>query len=72
MHFLVTGDLAQWLCMLAALAEDTGPVLSTNMMAQNHLQNSISRDLDTPLSSPWIPGMHMVCVQACGQIHSYV
>lgn len=69
MYFLVTGDLAQWLCMLAALAEDTGPVLSTNMVAQNHLQNSISRDLDTPLS-PWILGLYMVCVQVCGEIHT--
>lgn len=35
---MVIGDLAQWPSMFAVLAEDMGSVLSTNMVAQNHLQ----------------------------------
>jgi hypothetical protein len=30
-------DTAQWIRTLAALAEDTGPVPSTHMVAHNHL-----------------------------------
>ena len=36
-HWLWSGEVAKWLDVLAALAEDLGSVPSTRIVAHNHL-----------------------------------
>lgn len=60
MHFMVPGDLPQWLRVLAALARGHGFSSQYQHGASKPLITPVQGGLAPPFLSPWILGMRMV------------